>query len=91
MQRLLLFVILLYVVWRVLYVVGQKLTKRSSGADAFSRFSAKSRERRSSRPRNPERLVTCRRCGTSVPASRAVQGRDGFYCSRACLEAGDEE
>lgn len=91
MQRLLLFVIFLYVVWRILYVVGQKLAGKSPGADAFSRFSGKSRERRAGREEAPERLVTCSRCGTSVPASRAVQGPGGPYCSRSCLEAGDGE
>ncbi len=81
MRRLLLFTAVLYVIWRILIVVGNRLRRRSPGAEAFSRFSARRRERRLG---PEESLVGCDRCGVHVPASRAVRGRRGEYCSEAC-------
>ncbi len=84
MRRLLLVVAILYVVWRVLNAMGRRLARRSPGADAFSRFSAAGRRRRG----EAERLVPCSRCGTLVPASRALTDGSGRpVCGPACREA----
>ncbi len=86
MRRLLLFTVILYVIWRILIVVGNRLRRRSAGAESFSRFSARRRERRLGAE---EPLVPCAHCGVHVPASRAVHGRKGEYCGEGCREAAE--
>lgn len=34
------------------------------------------------RPGAPVTMVACRVCGTHLPQSEAVQGREGLYCSQ---------
>ncbi len=85
MRRLLIFVIVLYIVWRLLGIVGRRLR----GEDARERVA-----RRSARGSGPDgtsnevrRLVACARCGTLVPEDRAVRGPGGeLFCKRSCLE-----
>ena len=43
--------------------------------------------RRSAAKALPETLPACRHCGTHVPASEAVHGRLGVYCSQAHAQA----
>lgn len=98
MQRILLVVIVLYVVWRVLFAWGRRLQKGSSGAEDFSRFSA--RRGGSMGHDEPDaglaggQLVACELCGTCVPAERSLSTADGRKCcSRECcarLDAGEE-
>jgi hypothetical protein len=90
MQRLLIFVVLLLVVWRVLAAIGRRQAERAPGADSFSRFSPEARRRR----RAPEggggqveELVECSACGTFVPAGRALSdGSARVFCSPECRE-----
>jgi hypothetical protein len=93
LQRILLIVAVLYLVWRILAGWGRRLGREQSGADSFSRFSPKGRgQRRQSAAQGsaaPEELVACSRCGTYVPLPRALAAGDGsFFCSRVCREAG---
>ena len=86
MRRLLLFIAILYVVWRVLDVVGRRLRRDAPGADAFSRFSAAGRTRRRTRS---EMLVACTRCGAMVPSSRAARDGSGRpLCAPECAGGG---
>ncbi len=78
----------LYLIWRVLQGLGHSLNRGRPGADAFSRFSAHSRDRRrrAREGSQSEELVACTSCGTSVPGSRLVRAADGEpYCS-ACAD-----
>lgn len=34
------------------------------------------------RPGAPVTMVACRVCGTHLPQSEAIQGREGLYCSQ---------
>ena len=92
MNRLLLFVIALYVVWRVLTIVGKRLTRRAAGSEDFSRFSARRRGREGEASASgvtpTESLAACSVCGTLVPASRMLQTDGGSpVCGSSCLGA----
>ncbi|HSO22651.1 MAG TPA: PP0621 family protein [Chondromyces sp.] len=94
MQRILIFVVLLLVVWRVLAAIGRRQSERAPGADSFSRFSPEARRRRKSAPetgsRQVEELVECSACGTFVPAGRALSdGSIRVFCSPGCREQAD--
>lgn len=89
MNKIFLIVLVLFVAWRVIGAIGKRLGREGSGADDFSRFSARRRDlawRRSRREaKGAEDLVACTRCGVHVPASAAVTGEDrASYCSDAC-------
>jgi len=89
-QRIAVIVLVLFVLWRVLTAVGKRLMKDSAGAEDFSKFSARRRDRRnrfrpSGGPGNDE-LVECAGCASWVPASRVSRANDGSaYCSEACM------
>ena len=88
MQRILLVVIVLLVVWRILASIGRRLSEKAPGADSFSRFSPEARRRRrqaGSDARTMEELVECVVCGTFVPAGRALTNGDSrVFCSADC-------
>jgi hypothetical protein len=91
MQRILLVVAVLLLVWRVLAAIGRRLIERAPGADSFSRYAPEARRRRrqwSDRASGElEELVECAECGTFVPAGRALGGADGRrFCSQECRE-----
>jgi ribosomal protein L32 len=91
MQRILIIVAVLLIVWRVLVAVGRRLRDQSPSADSFSRFSPEARRRRrqwSDRHRaEVEELVECTECGTFVPAGRALgSGSSRVFCSPECRE-----
>lgn len=87
MRRLLFFIIILYVVWRVLNIVGRRLRRRAGVANPFRRGAGQDADRRGKTPATPEQLVSCARCGTLLPASRAVRGANGkIFCSYECSE-----
>ena len=46
MQRILLVIVVLLVVWRLLAAIGRRLSTKAPGADSFSRFSPEARRRR---------------------------------------------
>jgi len=79
-QRVLIFLVLLYLVWRVLGIRGRKLSRelRESGIGREPR----------SRPVDPSQpLVRCAGCGTFFPAERIQRDRDGLgYCSDDCRQ-----
>ena len=89
MQRILIVVVVLLVMWRILASIGRRLAERAPGADSFSRFSPEARRRRKqwsqgSRGR-VEELVECSRCGTFVPSGRVLtSGEDRAFCSEEC-------
>lgn len=83
MRKLLIFIVVLYAVWRVLQIVGRRLRRAAPGADAFSRYSGA----RGRAGGEPEQLVACARCGTLLPTSRALPGPGGqHFCSPACRD-----
>ena len=88
MQRILLVVIVLLVVWRILAAIGRRLSERAPGADSFSRFSPEARRRRRQAggdARTMEELVECTACGTFVPTGRALtDGSSRVFCSEDC-------
>ncbi len=90
MQRILLVVIVLLVVWRILATIGRRLSEKAPGADSFSRFSPEARRRRrqwasGDGGNTVEELVECAVCGTFVPAGRALaNGENRFLCSEEC-------
>jgi len=90
MQRILLVVIVLLVVWRILASIGQRLSERAPGADSFSRFSPEARRRRRQGrgdARTMEELVECISCGTFVPTGRALTDGDSrVFCSEDCRQ-----
>jgi hypothetical protein len=98
MQRILLIVIVLLVVWRILAAIGRRLSEKAPGADSFSRFSPEARRRRQQWARGGaeelEELVECATCGTFVPVGRALSDGDSrVFCSETCrrqLEAASE-
>jgi hypothetical protein len=94
MQRILLLVIVLFLVWRVLATVGRRLSREAAGADDFSRFSARRRDRRRRMEKtgdtSEEELVECAGCDTYFPATRVVISRDGRrFCSETCRGAAE--
>jgi hypothetical protein len=89
MQRLLLIILALVVVWRILAMIGRRLSEKSPGADSFSRFSPEARRRRRQSSQNQtgtmEELVECVTCGTFVPVGRALSdGSSRVFCSEDC-------
>jgi hypothetical protein len=89
MQRILLVVVVLLVVWRILASIGRRLSERAPGADSFSRFSPEARRRRrqwaGDNAGTMEELVECIACGTFVPAGRALtEGDNRVFCSEDC-------
>ena len=92
LQRILLVVLVLFVVWRLLSAMGRRLGQQSPGADSYSRFSPNKRRRRREWARSgsddgPERLVACSHCGTLVPAGRALAATSGeTFCSPECRD-----
>ena len=84
MERWLLIVVVLYVVWRVLYSQGRHLLRTSRGADDFSRFSRDPRQRRGDGTADLDTLVVCDRCGVVMPRSAAVTGDGGERCCASC-------
>jgi hypothetical protein len=98
MQRIVIFVAVLYVLWRLATALGRRSASAGKGAEDFSRFNARSRDRRRAakeRQSTNVELVACHRCGTFVPADRALPGGDdSVYCSRQCqgaFESGADE
>lgn len=92
MQRILLVVIVLLVIWRILASIGRRLSERAPGADSYSRFSPEARRRRKqwneSGGGEAEELVECVSCGTFVPIGRSLSSGDGaVFCSQACRSA----
>ena len=89
MQRILLVVIVLLVVWRILASIGRRLSEKAPGADSFSRFSPEARRRRQAGgdARTMEELVECISCGTFIPSGRALTDGDSrVYCSDVCRQ-----
>ena len=91
MQRILIVVVVLLVVWRILATIGRRLSERAPGADSFSRFSPEARLRRKQwsggEGGGVEELVECSVCGTFVPAGRALSSGGGtVYCGEPCRE-----
>jgi hypothetical protein len=91
MQRILLVVAVLLLVWRVLAAIGRRLVERAPGADSYSRYAPAARRRRRQWSGNAtgavEDLVECAECGTFVPAGRALGDADGrSFCSHDCCE-----
>lgn len=88
MQRILLVVVVLLIVWRILASIGRRLSEKAPGADSFSRFSPEARRRRRQAggdERTMEELVECTSCGTFVPAGRALtDGNSRIFCSEEC-------
>lgn len=87
MQRILLVVVVLLVVWRILATIGRHLSEKAPGADSFSRFSPEARRRRRQvgGPQTMEELVECSACGTFVPSGRALTNGDSrVFCSEDC-------
>jgi hypothetical protein len=89
MQRILLVVAVLLVIWRVLAAIGKRQTERAPGADSFSRYSPEARRRRrqqaAENPDPAEDLVECSVCGTFVPAGRALTASaNQFFCGDLC-------
>ena len=88
MTRFLFFVVVLFLLWRVLLALGRRAARRSPGADSYSRFSPERRRaRRQVAEDAREELVACTVCGTYVPTRRALPAGDGdVVCSAACRE-----
>jgi hypothetical protein len=92
LQRILLVVLILFVVWRVLALFGRRSAREGHGADSYSRYSPTARRRRreyrtreSEEP--PEELVACARCGTHLPARRALSDGSGArFCGPSCRD-----
>jgi len=89
MQRIVVVVIVLLVVWRILAGIGKRLAQRAPGADSFSRFSPQARRRRKrwaeDHGRRSDELVECAACGVFFPAREALTaGGDRVVCSEAC-------
>lgn len=88
MQRILIVVIVLYVIWRVLHSWGRRMARGARGAEDYSKFSARRRGRET--PSDNEELVGCATCGTLIPAGRALGDGRGAYCSESCRAAARE-
>ena len=90
MQRIIIIVAVLYVLWRVVTAIGRRSVASGKSAEDFSRFNARSRDRRreaKERQTANVELIACSRCGTFVPADRALNSVEGVVCcSRECVE-----
>ena len=88
MQRILLVIVVLLVVWRILATIGRRLSEKAPGADSFSRFSPEARRRRrqwTGGGPGVEELVECVVCGTFLPVGRALSDGDSrVFCSEGC-------
>jgi ribosomal protein L32 len=89
LQRILLIVVILLVIWRILAAWGKRLVRGGMGADSYSRFSPFERRKRRSesatQASEPEELVACSSCGTYIPLRRALtSGADHRFCSEEC-------
>lgn len=84
MERLLLFVVVLYVVWRVLHTQGRRLQRTSRGADDFGRLSRDPRRRRGDGTTDHDTLLVCDRCGVVIPRTAALTGDGGERCCASC-------
>ncbi len=83
MTRLLVLALLLYVLWMALGNFMRKLKAAvSSGALRPEGPAA----RPAATSALTETLLPCVVCGTYVPASRALTGGEGVFCSEACRE-----
>jgi hypothetical protein len=94
LQRILIVVMVLFVVWRLLAAWGRRMRGAQPGADSYSRFNPQQRRQRRDQFREPpESLVACDVCGTMIPSGRALSAGDGAtVCGPACrsrLERGD--
>lgn len=96
LRKILLVVLVLYAIWRIVTAWGRRLGRDEPSADSFSRFSAKSKERRKrGQQPEPEELVACDGCGTYVPTERALAADNGrHFCGESCrrtseIAAGD--
>ncbi len=89
LKQVIIFVAVLYIVWRVLQGLGKSINRGKPGADAFSPFSAHSRDRRrrAQERGQSETLVPCAGCGTSVPSSRVVRADDNKTYCRECADS----
>lgn len=90
LQRILLVILILYALWRIVTAWGRRLGREAPGADSYSRFHPDKRRQRARDHRgDPEQLVACSRCGTYVPARRALTaGGETFFCSPECRDRG---
>lgn len=92
LQRILLVVLVLFVVWRLLVAYGRRVGRAGHGADSYSRFSPDRRRRRRewsarSADQRPDELVQCQRCGTYVPSRRALtSGSGAVFCGQDCRD-----
>jgi hypothetical protein len=86
MERWLLLVVVLYVVWRVLHSQGRRLLRFSRGADDFSRFSRDPRRHSEDEALDGGRLVVCASCGVVVAESDAAVGADGERRCGSCTD-----
>jgi hypothetical protein len=85
LQRILIVVLILFVVWRLLAMWGRRMRGAQPGADSYSRFNPQQRRQRREQFRQPpEALVSCDVCGTMIPVGRALTAIGG---GRVC---GDE-
>ncbi|MGD9254036.1 MAG: hypothetical protein PVG92_08895 [Holophagae bacterium] len=89
MQRILFVVLVLLVIWRILAMIGRRLSEKAPGADSFSRFSPESRRRRrqwsEGNSQRVEELLECTVCGTFVPTGRALSDGSGLvFCGEDC-------
>lgn len=92
LQRILFFVVLLLVVWRLLAAWGRRMGQQGHGADSYSRYSPKQRRRRREWSQHqtrqgPEELVECSECGTLVPSGKALlTGTERVFCGPNCRD-----
>lgn len=94
LQRIVLIVIVLVVVWRIAAALGKRQRRTGFGAESYSRFQPLLRRRRrewSSRlgDEHADHLVACQCCGTYVPSRRALGSGSGeVFCSADCRDRG---
>jgi len=92
LQRIVLIVIVLVVVWRIAVGLGRRRRQTGFGADSYSRFSPLLRRRRRNwaadlADEQPDHLVACQRCGTYVPSRRALTSGSGeVFCGPGCRD-----
>ena len=83
MQRIVVIVAVLYVLWRVLTALGRRVSAAGKGSEDFSRFSVRSRDRRKEAKQRQTanvELIACANCGTFVPGDRALTAGKGVVC-----------
>lgn len=67
-----------YLLVLAVVVVAIWVWRNNRRADATERTAQRATPRA---PANPVTMVACRVCGTHLPHTEAVQGRQGVYCS----------